>query len=46
MPRLENGQTFPALQLPLVGGRTASLPGDLAGDFGIVLVYRGSWCPF
>jgi peroxiredoxin len=46
MPRLENGQTFPALQLPKVGGGTLSLPGDLAGDFGVVLVYRGAWCPY
>jgi peroxiredoxin len=46
VPRLENGQTFPSLQLPRVGGGTVSLPGDLAGDFGVVLVYRGSWCPY
>jgi peroxiredoxin len=46
MPRLENGQTFPALQLPRVGGGTVSLPDELAGDFGVVLVYRGSWCPY
>ncbi len=46
MPRLENNQTFPSLQLPLVGGGTLSLPEDLAGDFGVVLVYRGSWCPY
>jgi peroxiredoxin len=44
--RLENGQTFPDLQLPLVGGGTLSLPGDLAGSYGVVLVYRGSWCPY
>jgi peroxiredoxin len=46
VPRLENGQTFPALQLPRVGGGTVSLPDDLAGDFGVVLLYRGSWCPY
>ncbi len=46
MPRLENGQTFPALQLPRLGGGTLSLPGDLAGGYGVVLVYRGSWCPY
>jgi peroxiredoxin len=46
VPRLENGQAFPSLQLPLVGGGTVSLPGDLAGNFGVVLVYRGSWCPY
>lgn len=46
MTRLENGQTFPSLHLPRVGGGTVSLPDDLAGDFGVVLVYRGAWCPF
>jgi peroxiredoxin len=46
MPRLENGQPFPSLQLPLVGGGTLSLPADLAGDFGVVLIYRGAWCPY
>ena len=46
MPRLDNGQKFPSLQLPLAGGGTASLPDDLAGDFGVVLIYRGAWCPY
>ena len=46
MPRLENGQTFPTLQLPQVGGGTLSLPDGLAGSFGVVLVYRGAWCPY
>jgi peroxiredoxin len=46
VPRLENGQNFPSLQLPLVGGGTLSLPDHLAGDFGVVLIYRGSWCPY
>jgi peroxiredoxin len=46
MTRLENGETFPSLQLPRVGGGTVSLPGDLAGGFGVVLVYRGAWCPY
>lgn len=46
MTRLENGQTFPSLQLPRVGGGTVSLPEDLAGSFGVVLVYRGAWCPY
>jgi len=46
MPRLENSAPFPPLQLPLVGGGVLSLPEDLAGGFGVVLVYRGSWCPY
>ena len=46
MPRLENGQPFPPLQLPLVGGGTLSLPDDVGGGFGVVLIYRGAWCPY
>jgi peroxiredoxin len=43
---LPNGQVFPRLKIPAVGGGTISLPGDLAGSFGVVLIYRGSWCPY
>lgn len=46
MTRLENGQTFPSLHLPRVKGGTVALPDDLGGGFGVVLVYRGAWCPF
>jgi peroxiredoxin len=46
MSRLNNGDRFPVLSLPLVGGGTISLPDDLAGHVGVVLTYRGSWCPF
>lgn len=46
MPVLQNGDTFPALDVPAVGGGSISLPGDLAGSYGVVLIYRGSWCPF
>lgn len=46
MPRLGNGHTFPDLTLPLVGGGTLALPADLADAFGVVVVYRGSWCPY
>lgn len=46
MTRLENGQTFPALQLATVGGGTVSLPDDLGGEYGVVLIYRGAWCPY
>ena len=44
MSRLHNGQQFPSLSVPAVGG-AISLPDDLAGSYGIVLIYRGSWCP-
>src|ERR1700733_7071849 len=37
---------FPALTVSLPGGRRFRLPDDLAGHFGVVLFYRGSWCPY
>src|SRR5271165_2565455 len=46
MSRLNYGQPFPALDVPAVGGGTISLPGDLAGSYGVILIYRGSWCPY
>ncbi len=45
MPVLRNGDTFPALPVSTVGGGTISLPGDFAGSYGVVLTYRGAWCP-
>lgn len=44
--RLQNGDAFPSLDVPRVGGGTLKLPGDLAGRCAIVLIYRGHWCPF
>ena len=46
MPRLHNGTRFPELELQAVGGTRLSLPDDLVGSFGVVLIYRGSWCPY
>ena len=46
MPVLHNGDSFPSLSLPAVGGGRLSLPADLAGGFGVVLFYRGHWCPY
>ena len=46
MSRLHNGQPFPPLEVPAVGGGTISLPDDLAGSYGVILIYRGSWCPY
>ena len=38
MSRLRNGQPFPPLEVPAVGGGTISLPDDLAGSYGVVTV--------
>lgn len=40
------GEQLPLLSASAVGGTTIDLPGDLAGSFGVVLFYRGNWCPF
>jgi peroxiredoxin len=46
MPHLHNGDNFPSLTIDAVGGGTISLPHVLEGSFGVVLIYRGSWCPY
>lgn len=46
MTFLSNGKAFPSITLPAVGGGRLSLPHDLAGSYGVVLIYRGSWCPY
>ena len=46
MPQLVNGRTFPTLELPSVGGGKMQLPGDVAGSWAAVLIYRGAWCPY
>jgi peroxiredoxin len=46
MNLLNPGDQFPDLTLTLPGGGTLALPDALAGSFGVVLFYRGSWCPY
>lgn len=43
---LSPGDSFPALTVALPGGDTLDLPDALAGHFGVVLLTRGSWCPY
>lgn len=45
MPLLHPGDTFPELTLAVPGGRTVKVPEAFAGQFGVLLFYRGSWCP-
>jgi peroxiredoxin len=42
---LRNGQRFPEISVDAVGGGLLSLPDDLAGSLGVVVIYRGAWCP-
>src|SRR6267154_966162 len=46
MTVLQPGDPFPSLTVALSGGRTLRLPDALAGRFGVVLFYRGAWCPY
>ncbi|WP_432868489.1 peroxiredoxin family protein [Microbispora rosea] len=46
MTLLHPGDRFPDLAVALPGGETLHLPDALAGSFGVVLFYRGSWCPY
>ena len=46
MPHLNNGDTFPILTLDTVRDGTLSVTHHLAGRYGVVLMYRGSWCPY
>src|SRR5215469_12359695 len=46
MPLLSPGETFPALTLTPPGEPALQLPDAFAGDFGVVLFFRGAWCPY
>lgn len=46
MPLLSPGDPFPRLTVTTVDGTVLRLPEDLAGSYGVVLFYRGSWCPY
>ena len=46
MTLLNPGDPFPALTLTQPGGQALTGPGAFHGDFGVVLFYRGSWCPY
>jgi peroxiredoxin len=46
MALLQNGQIFPTLEISAAGGGTIRIPQSLRGDYGVVLFYRGAWCPY
>jgi peroxiredoxin len=46
MTLLHPGDEFPALSMTLPGGDTVALPAALNGHYGVVLLFRGSWCPY
>jgi peroxiredoxin len=46
MALLNPGDRFPRLYVHTVDGADLDLPESIAGSFGVVLFYRGSWCPY
>jgi peroxiredoxin len=46
MPLLHPGDPFPQLTMTTTDGQDLTLPDAFAGDFAVVLFYRGSWCPY
>jgi peroxiredoxin len=46
MSLLHPGDPFPELTLSVPGGKTVTVPEAFAGQFGVVLFYRGAWCPY
>jgi peroxiredoxin len=46
MTLLAPGDSFPALTLAQPGGESFTIPDVFDAGFGVVLFYRGSWCPY
>jgi peroxiredoxin len=46
MTLLHPGDKFPGLTLAIPGRETVNVPEYFAGRFGVMLFYRGSWCPY
>src|SRR5260370_20899291 len=46
MTRLQNGQAFPAFDVPGIGRGRITTPQSLKDSYGVVLIYRGAWCPY
>jgi peroxiredoxin len=46
MTLLHPGDLFPTLTLTQPGDIARSVPASFDGEYGVVLFYRGSWCPY
>ncbi len=46
MPLLSPGDSFPAITLTPPGAPALTLPDAFDGSFGVVLFFRGAWCPY
>ena len=43
---LSPGDELPSLWVSLPGGYSIELPSALRGHYGVLLLFRGSWCPY
>ena len=46
MPLLHPGDPFPRLMITTADAQALTVPDAFAGDYAVVLFYRGSWCPY
>ena len=46
MPLLSPGDSFPAITLTPPGAPALTLPDAFDGSFGVMLFFRGAWCPY
>jgi peroxiredoxin len=46
MSLLNSGDPFPSLTISATDGQALTVPDAFAGDFAVVLFYRGAWCPY
>ena len=46
MSLLNPGDPFPSLTISATTGQALTVPDAFAGDFAVVLFYRGAWCPY
>lgn len=46
MTLLSPGDPFPTLTLIQPGGESLTVPDGFAGSYGVVLFFRGAWCPY
>ena len=46
MPLLAPGDPFPRLPITAAGGARLTIPDAFADNFGVVLFFRSSWCPY
>lgn len=42
-PKLDGGDQFPPMSIPMADGSTFALPDDLSAAYTILLIYRGKW---